>query len=158
MDIDFLLEPRITDEAHSAISVTANFNGFTPLWAIARAYHWDSDLIKAAAEECNKKCEVMILTELNPIVILVPKTKAEKNITTIFKDLVDAANILDIKKLHFTHYSYMKSKKPLNEIKQILKILLDPSLHTSIKTVYWDLNADFKDDVIKTYKEVLLSL
>ena len=124
----------------TAISATANANGYTLLKAYARAFGWDYDLIEAAANDCNEKGQVAILAHVQPTLLLVPKTKANKSVFEITKDLIEAVNALGLKELHFTHYGFVQNKLPKNEVAEILTFLLNPKLATTLETVYWDID------------------
>jgi len=137
------------------ISATANWNGFTPLNAVARSYGWDYDLIEAAAKACNESGEVAVITQLNPFLLLVPKTNNDKNLKSLFVDLIEAVNSLGVEELHLTHFGFVQSKLAINEINEILTMLENSDLETSLNKIYFDIDSRVQADVISYYKNIL---
>ena len=170
MKIEFIPNPRTALEIEwggchyaykapqqTAISATANANGYTLLNAYARAFDWDLKLIEAAANDCNSRGQVAVLKQLQPTLLLVPKTKADKSVYEITKDLVDAVNELGLSELHFTHYGFIQGKMPKNEITEILNYLLNPKLATTLKTVYWAIDTRItKQQITALYEGICL--
>lgn len=156
MKIEFLSNTQtwLNDNFSGAISATANANGFTNLGAIASRFNWDDDLIKRAAEDCNKSGQVIIVDQLTPTLLLVPKTFATTRVVEITKDLVDAANALGLKELRFTHYVLVLNKLPKNEITEILKYLLNPNLNTTVEKIYWDIDKKVADELNSIYENI----
>ena len=102
------------------ISATANTGGFTPLTAIARYFGWDSKFIHKASEECNARNEVAIVAQVEPTLILVPKTREKEKVRFLINDLLDAASEIGSKILHFTHFGFTQTEYPENELQMIL--------------------------------------
>jgi hypothetical protein len=113
---------RPCDDA-DAISATANTRGFTPLTAIVRRYRWDRELIKKAAEECNSLNEVIIVDEVKPTLLLVPKTREVSEIAQLTENLIESASQLDCKILHFTHFGFTQGRYPTQETLTIILAL-----------------------------------
>ncbi len=139
----------------AVISATANSHGFTTLNAIARSYGWDYDLIEAASNVCNEANEVAILSQLDPMLVMVPKTKADKSVMPLFDDLFKALNSLEIKTLHLTHFGFIQSKNTLNEIYAILTMLLNPTLNSTVGCVYLDIDSRIFADVVSRYESLV---
>ena len=93
------------EDKNYAVSMTANFEGFTPSNAMIRAYKWDKKEIIRSAESCNSMQEVMIFDYFNPVLLLVPKTRGDANTEALMKSLIEAANYINAEYLHFRHYS-----------------------------------------------------
>jgi hypothetical protein len=102
------------------ISATANSRGFTPLTAIVREFQWDRELIRKASEECNLTGDVMIVNEVKPTLLLVPKTRDMSQIADLTKKLIDKTNAIGSQVLHFTHFGFTQGRYPTNEMKIIL--------------------------------------
>lgn len=102
------------------ISATANSRGFTPLTAIVREYQWDRELIREASEACNLTGDVMIVTQVKPTLLLVPKTRDMSKVADFTKKLIDKTNDLGSQVLHFTHFGFTQGRYPTNEMKIIL--------------------------------------
>lgn len=138
-----------------AISATANANGFTVLGAIASGFNWDRDIISSAAEECNKSGQVVIVNQLTPTLLLVPKTRSNTSVSEITKDLIAAANALGLKKLNFTHYVLVLNRLPKNEITEVLTYLLNPNLVTTLETIYWDIDSRYENELKHIYNRLI---
>ncbi len=128
-----------------AISATANTRGFTPLTAIARMYGWSSNLIEAAAAECNRRRETAILDRLDPCLLLVPKTRGiwdwHRQAEFLATDLLQAVNHLGIKSLHFTHYGFVQEKLLSFEVERVFSLILNPLLTTTLEDMIWDIDS-----------------
>lgn len=171
MDIKFLPIKRRYDEiemghclwfyempTNLVMSATANWNGFTPLNAIARHYGWDCELVEKASVDCNDKEQVITIAQLQPQLLLIPKTIVNKSISDLTNELLVAANKLGLQELRFTHYGFVQNKLPKDEVKEILDVLLDPNLVTTIKTLYWDIDTRVSDELINLHQKVVLAL
>jgi hypothetical protein len=122
------------------ISATSNMDGFTVLNAIKMHFGWDTDELRKAAHECNERDEVAILGNLNPVLLLVPRTRVQDTEKSRFyiNDLLNAATAVKIRKLQFTHYSFMNRLGFTGEVVEVLRALLDPNLETSINEFVLD--------------------
>lgn len=156
MKIEFISNPPkwLKENLGDAISATANADGFTVLGAIASGFNWDRNILNHAADECNKSGQVVIVNQLKPTLLLVPKTRANMNVSAVTKDLIDAANALGLKKLNFTHYLLVLNKLPKNEITEILTYLLNPNLVTTLETIYWDIDTRYKAEINSIYEKI----
>ena len=113
---------RPCDDA-DAISATANTRGFTPLTAIVRWYQWDRELIQKAAEECNLLNKVIIVEQVKPTLLLVPKTREVSDVARLSENLIESASQLDCKILHFTHFGFTQGRYPALETQTIMLVL-----------------------------------
>lgn len=136
-----------------AISATANTAGFTPLTAIARFFDWSGDLIQAASAQCNAAKQVAIIGEVNPLLLLVPKTNGKHDETFFIKDLVAAATTMGVEVLSFTHFGFIQNKLPELEIRSILGVLMQPDLKTGIRVLIWDIDRRHRDEMLKIFDE-----
>ena len=143
------------DGKNYAVSMTANFEGFTPSNAMIRDYEWDEKEIIRIAESCNTMQEVMIFDYFSPELLLVPKTKGKSNTEALMKSLIEAANYINAEYLHFRNYSYfIRGLEATNEVTDIFNYFLNPKLETSLKEVLFDVG-DKK--IIDIYNEVIKS-
>ena len=157
-------EPSETDLGHKiwhresllidAVSATANTGGFTPLMAIARYFRWDRDLINAASSRCNSVGEIAIIQDVNPSLLLVPKTEGKNDETFFIADLINAANAINAEILSFTHFGFIQNKLPSVEIRSILEVLLDKTLKTTLRVLIWDIDLRHQTEMVKLYKEL----
>lgn len=136
------------------ISATANIGGFTPLTAIARRYGWNSELIEAASNQCNRRGEIAVVSAVIPTLLLVPSTNGQEDASFLINDLIQAANQIKADVLSFTHYGFVQIKLPSIEIRSILKLLLDPKLQSSIRVVVWDIDFRFKLEMVQIWKSM----
>jgi len=106
-----------------AISATANALGFTPLTAVARCFGWDYGLMESAANACNYKNEVAVVTQVKPMLILVPATKGRSDADALVFDLLAALRAAKVQSLHLTHFGFLQGKFPGSEIAAVLNLL-----------------------------------
>jgi hypothetical protein len=152
MKIEFLTGSRdwLKNNLGDAISATAS-NGFTVLGAISSKFNWDANLIDEAINKCNELEKVLIVNQVSPTLLLVPKTRGEKSVEGILMGLIDASNSLELKELRFSHYASLSNKLPRNEITEIIKFLSNPNLKTTLEKIYWDIDEEFKNQVEEIY-------
>jgi hypothetical protein len=122
------------------ISATANAPGFTPLIAIARHFSWDYDMLERAATACNEKGEVLIVTSVVPTLILVPATKGRGNTGKVMWDFINALEATEARCLHFTHFAFLQSRLPQEEVSVILHYFLGLIFPVTLKTIIFDID------------------
>lgn len=142
------------DPVCEAISATANSSGFSPLTAIAREYGWDYKVIASAAEQCNEKNEIAVITQLNPMLFLVPHTHGNENATALMQDLINAVTHTKVASLRFTHYGFVQSKLAVGEISTILKMLANPNLNSTLSTIFWDIDSRKHVELAKLWQSL----
>jgi len=152
IDQDDWFASRVEDKNY-AVSMTANFDGFSPSKGMIRAYKWDEEEIKRIAESCNTLQEVMIFDYFTPALLLVPKTKGDSETKALMKSLIEAANYINTEYLHFRHYSYLiRGLEATNEVRDIFHYFLNPNLETSLKEVLIDVG---NKKIIDIYNEII---
>jgi hypothetical protein len=144
------------DGKNYAVSMTANFEGFTPSNAMIKGYQWDEKEIIRIAESCNTMQEVMVFDYFTPELLLVPKTKGKSNTEALMKSLIEGANYINAEYLHFRNYSYfIRGLEETNEVTDIFNYFLNPNLETSLKEVLFDVGdkkiVDIYNEVIKSF-------
>lgn len=122
------------------ISATANAPGFTPLTAIARHFGWDYGMLERAATACNEKGEVLIVTSVVPTLILVPATKGHGNTRKLMWDFINALAATEARCLHFTHFGFLQSRLPQQEVAVILGHFLDLVFPDTLKSITFDID------------------
>lgn len=122
------------------ISATANMSGFTVLNSIKMHFGWDHDTIVRASDECNRRDEVAVLSQLTPTLFLVPKTRFDDKEKSAFyiRDLLNAVSHVGIKRLQFTHYAFSSALMFDEEIHEVMTNLVDPALETSLNEIVFD--------------------
>lgn len=127
-----------------AVSATANVDGFTPLNAAARAYGWDRKLIAAASAQCNDRMEVAVVQQVTPTLLLVPqmikRAHYKRTAEGYAIDLMMAAKHLKMKRLHFTHFGFLQSRKATQGFTKILEVLLNPLVQTPLEELIWEID------------------
>ena len=122
-----------------AVSMTANFDGFTPSNGMIGSYQWDKSEIIRVVESCDTFQEVMIFDYFAPELLLVPKTRGESDTEALMKSLIDATNYINTEYLHFRHYaSLLRKLKSTKEVTDVFRYFLNPKLDTSLKEVLFD--------------------
>jgi hypothetical protein len=140
------------EDKNYAVSMTANFDGFTPSNGMIAAYQWDKSEIIRVVESCNTLQEVMIFDYFAPALLLVPKTRGNSDTEALMKSLIETANYIGAEYLHFRHYSYLlRELKSTKEVTDVFKYFLNPALDTSLKEVLFDVG-DKK--IIEIYNKV----
>ncbi|QWD04599.1 hypothetical protein G6720_03820 [Polynucleobacter paneuropaeus] len=137
------------------ISATANTNGFSTLNAIARVCKWDKAPLKFYADLVNEHHVIRTLNEFEPPLILVPQTRGstkyhsapEYYITEILK----SASYHNVRRLQFTHYSFITGRFPEREISAIFKVLLNPLISTTLKTFIFEIDSRYEKHVTELY-------
>ena len=138
-------------EDADAISVTANPEGFTTQNSVRHLLGYDQEVMVDAAKASNDKYEIAILNKSTPPLLLVPQTYGKKDSLFLINDLIAACNHLKVKKLHFTHFGFIQKKLPKNEVKEILRVMLDPHIQSTIEIVIWDVDSRVEGE-FKKYK------
>ena len=132
-------------EDADAISVTANPEGFTTQNRVGQLLGYDQELMVDAAKACNDKYEIAILNKSTPPLLLVPQTYGKKDSLFLIHDLIAGCTHLRVKKLHFTHFGFIQKELPKSEVEQILLVILNPQIQSTIETVIWDVDSRVKD-------------
>lgn len=128
-----------------AISVTANPEGFTTQNRVGQLLGYDQKAMIDAAKESNDKYEIAILNKSKPPLLLIPQTYGKKDSLFLINDLIAACNHLKVKKLHFTHFGFIQKELPKNEVEQILRVMFNSQIQSTIETVVWDVDSRVKD-------------
>jgi len=128
-----------------AISVTANPDGFTTQSRVGQLLGYDQEVMVDAAKVCNDKYEIAILNKSTPPLLLVPQTYGRKDSLFLINDLIAACKHLKVKRLHFTHFGFIQKELPKNEVVQILQVMTDPYIQSTIETIMWDIDSRVKD-------------
>jgi len=127
------------------MSASANSKGFTTLHAIANICKWNDEQLKFYEDIVNEHHIVRYLDDFQPNLILVPKTRGSnrsKNSPEYFiTEIIKQCNHRNIKRLHFTHYSFIESKFPAKEITSILNILLNPLTYQTLDEFYFEIDS-----------------
>ena len=141
-----------------AISATASADGFTPLTALARTYGWNRDLIDIAAAQCNLRREVAIVSQVEPTLLLVPRTVGrltyKHTIEGYAIELLMAVKHLKIERLHFTHFGFIQSHKATKDFVRILEIFMNPLIELSLRELIWEIDFRGLKALENAYDEV----
>lgn len=134
------------DHSCDTVSATANMGGFTVLNAISNRFHWDTEVINAAAEECNRRQEIAILQYSHPRLLLVPRMRLDdpELAASLVCDLLAACAAIETSQLHFTHFGFTSRIAHKMTLKVILDTFTDVSCDSKLSEVHFDLDARLK--------------
>lgn len=139
--MDITLSPHhrycVDNVSPDAISVTANWNGFTTLRGYASDPKWREILTEEIIGECNQNQEIITIETANPILFLVPMTKGQGATYKLMASLFSAIDQKNVQILEFTHYACLRGKLPEKEIFEIVSFLFSSPLKTSLKKLIW---------------------
>ena len=137
--------------------MTANPEGFTTQNRVGQLLGYDQEVMIDAAKACNDKYEIAILNKSTPPLLLVPQTYGKKDSLFLINDLIAACNHLKVKRLHFTHFGFIQKELPKSEVEQILRVILDSHIQSTIETVIWDVDSRVKDALQTIVADLALS-
>ena len=135
------------------MTVTANPMGMAPLQIITSKFSWNSLRVHHAATRVNRFSKVAVLRDLKPKLILVPRTRGEKDASELMDDLLEAAESVESEVLNFTHYGYVQEKLPKIEVESVFKKLSEIRNSTSIRVVIWDIDSRYQAEIKGMYEK-----
>lgn len=135
------------------MTVTANPMGMSPLQVITSKFNWNSLRVHHAATRVNRFSKVAVLRDLKPKLILVPRTRGEKDASELMDDLLEAAELVKSEVLNFTHYGYVQEKLPKIEVESVFKKLSEMRNSTSIRVVIWDIDSRYQAEIKGMYEK-----
>lgn len=68
--------------------------------------------------------------------------------------MLKQANHEDVQQIHFTCFSFIRDKFPTAEITSILKILLNPLVHTTLGSFTFEIDARYEKPLLALYDGV----
>ncbi|MCF8163472.1 MAG: hypothetical protein K9J78_06440 [Polynucleobacter sp.] len=83
------------------ITATANPGCGAPLEQISKKFNWNQTRIHGAATRVMRFSELAVLQDLEPKLILLPKTDGKKEVTEMIDDLIEAANSIGSEIVNF---------------------------------------------------------
>ncbi len=140
------------------MTVTANPMYMAPLQIIASKLNWNTLRVHHAATRVNRFSKVAVLRDLKPKLILVPRTRGEKDACELIDELLEAAESIETEVLNFTHYGYVQKKLPIVEVESILKKLSEIKNSTSIRVIIWDIDSRYQAEIKFIYKKYFLQI
>lgn len=135
------------------MTVTANPMGMSPLQVITSKFNWNSLRVHHAATRVNRFSKVAVLRDLKPKLILVPRTRGEKDASELMDDLLEAVKSVESEVLNFTHYGYVQEKLPMVEVESVFKKLSEIKNSTSIRVVIWDIDSRYQAEIKGMYEK-----
>jgi DNA-directed RNA polymerase subunit F len=135
------------------MTVTANPMGMAPLQIITSKFSWNSLRVHHAATRVNRFSKVAVLRDLKPKLILVPRTRGEKDASELMDELLEAAESVESEVLNFTHYGYVQQKLPKIEVESVFKKLSEIKNSTSIRVVIWDIDSRYQVEIKRIYEK-----
>lgn len=128
-----------------AISVSANPIGFTTQNRVGDYLGYSIDEMLSSANLCNERDDIFLLDKKKPYLMLVPKTRGQRNVSLLIQKLILDCNQYEIKNLHFTHYGFVQKKLPELEVQQILGELELAQQKSRIESLIWDIDSRSAD-------------
>lgn len=141
-----------------AISATANMGGFTVLNAIKMRFGWDTDMLKKASSACNERDEIAVLSELTPKLLLVPRTRIDDPSRSQFyiDDLFAAVDAVGVKRLQFTHYSFMDHLGFEGEVEVVLRQIFSDDVDTTLEQLVFEADHRVVDNIVNMLERLNL--
>lgn len=147
-----------------AISVTANLRGFVPLTAVLRYFgiqrHQVEDLVDLVNKE--KVIRTFRFSYKHPTIILVPRTNGstrdESKCEYYISEIIAFCNYMNIQQLQFMHYSFINGKLQTNELRRILKVVLNRVVIINLKNFVWEIDSRAEKQFLAIYKQVANNL
>jgi hypothetical protein len=140
-----------------AISVSANQNGFTPLTAVLRALYLNVKDFDDVIIRCRKENLVteLALPPSYPKLIIVPPTRGDTGKYQSYEyyavRIIQFCNFNRSESLQFSHYGFMNGGFRANEIFRVLSVLINPLIFTTLKKIYFEVDARHADDFVNLY-------
>ena len=165
-----IFEPIFSDSTNSSseinyISATANDSSIdSPLNEIINYYDYDFLKFSDACLRFNRGEDATfvfyspsVLKKKLPPIIFIKQTYGNLNdIGYFISSLIIRfdQNYTGIANIHFTHYSLIFNKLPIDELKIIFGALLNHKIKVNINNFYIDIDKDYFDEAINLYKNV----
>ena len=143
-----------------AISVTANDRGFVPLSAVLRHFNIPIESIMQIIAEVNKYKVIRVFryTHKHPAIILVPRTfgssKEESKVEYYISNIISYCNYMNIQQLQFMHYSFVNKELQADELRRILKVVLNPIVQITLKRFIWEIDSRSEKQFMSIYDQV----
>ena len=153
--LDSAFDNRHSFTYDNCISATANMEGFTTLKAIARVCKWDETPLKFYADIVNEHHCIRTLSDFTPSLIMLPQTRGSTKYKAApeyyMTEILKSATYHDMKRIQFTHFSFIRDRFPEREIAAIFKILLNPLITTTLNTFIFEIDSRYEKYVTELY-------
>jgi hypothetical protein len=123
------------------ISLTANPMPGSPLSMVVDRLNLDKARIHKAAVKSNRHSKIAVLENMNPRIILIPKTTENRDASELIDDLIDSANESGSEVINFTHYGLIKNEVPEREVRSIFERFSKKGAESGIRVIVWDVDA-----------------
>jgi hypothetical protein len=140
------------------ITATANPGCWAPLEQISKKFNWNQTRIHGAATRVMRFSKLAVLQDLEPKLILLPKTSGNKDVTEIIDDLIEAAESIDSEIVNFTHYGYVRERLPTIELESVFRKLAENKRKISIRVIIFDIDARYHLQINNLYKRTSCQL
>ncbi len=125
------------------ITATANPGCWAPLEQISKKFNWNQTRIHGAATRVMRFSKIAVLQDLEPKLILLPKTAGNKDVTEMIGDLIEAADTMGSEIVNFTHYGYVRDRLPTIELESVFRKLSENRRKISIREIIFDIDARY---------------
>ena len=140
------------------ITVTANPGTWSPLEQISCKFSWNRIRVHHAATRVTRFSKLAVLQDLEPKLILLPKTAGNKDVTEMIGDLIEAADSIGSEIINFTHYGYVRDSLPIIELESVFRKLAENSRKISIRVIIFDIDARYHLQINNLYKRTSCQL
>lgn len=140
------------------ITATANPGCGAPLEQISKKFNWNQKRIHGAATRVMRFSKLAVLQDLEPKLILLPKTAGNKDVTEMIGDLIEAADSIGSEIINFTHYGYVRDSLPIIELESVFRKLAENSRKISIRVIIFDIDARYHLQINNLYKRTSCQL
>jgi hypothetical protein len=150
--------------ANNAISVTANLRGFVPLSAVLRYFDIPKHEVENLVDLVNKEKVIRSFkySYRHPTIILVPRTHGhigeESKIEYYITEILSFCNYMNIQQLQFIHYSFVNGTLKTEELRRILKVMLNPLVNIKLKKFVWEIDLRAEKQFMSIYNQVANNL
>ncbi len=140
------------------ITVTANLGISSPFEQINCRFNWNRIRVHHAATRVARFSKLAVLQDLNPKLILIPKTRGNEDVSIMIEELIKAAESIGSEIINFTHYGYIREKLPKIELESVFSKLSEASRQTSLRVIIFDIDARFQKEIKMLHKNNSLYL
>ncbi len=138
------------------ITVTANPGTWAPLEQISCKFNWNRIRVHQAATRVTRFSKLAVLQDLEPKLILVPKTSGNEDVSVMIEELIEAAESIGSEIINFTHYGYIREHLPKIELESVFKKLSEANSKTSARVIIFDIDVNYLKEIRNFYEKLFI--
>jgi hypothetical protein len=139
------------------ITITANLGISSPFEQISCKFNWNRIRVHHAATRVARFSKLAVLQDLNPKLILIPKTSGNEDVSVIIDELIEVAESIGSEIINFTHYGYIRENLPKIELESVFKKFSEVKRKTSARVIIFDIDVNYLDEIRSVYKNLFIS-